>query len=285
MKVKPKIEWPKKETTWIIDKTLFISIPFTWRLPVVRKFLLQKQLFSDKVVIGGPAVKLMPSYFDDFDCVKTGGEWHGVLQRVNNLATQTTRGCTNQCGFCAVPKTEGKFCELDDWPDLPVLCDNNLLASSQLHFDKVCDRLEKHTWCDFNQGLDCRLMTDYHAERLARLPNAIVRLALDRLQESSQWEKAFSLLMKYKFPKSRMRSYVLFGYKSGIADAWDRCNFVDSHGVLPCPQFFHPLNSMTYNAVMPCHQEYGWTEKEKNRMMQFWYKHRGVKFSQGQKPH
>ena len=173
-----KYNWPKKETTWIDGRTLFVSVPFTWKLPDVRELLRQRSFFWDNAIVGGPAVKLMPEYLADIpNVIVDTGNIDGVLQRINPHATRTTTGCPNKCRFCAVPVVEGKFIELDDWPDLPIICDNNLMYSSISHFDKVCDRLEKHKWSDFNQGLDARLLNEYHAERLARLPNSIIRLA------------------------------------------------------------------------------------------------------------
>ena len=156
-----------------------ISVPFTWNLPDLRTEFMQRDFLLGKVRVGGPALKLMPDFFADMPWIEVGDDEPGVLQRMNPMATRTTVGCIRRCSFCAVPITEGKFYELKDWQDLPIICDNNLLASSQRHFDKVCDRLEHHDWCDFNQGLDARLINDHHAERIGRLRGAHVRLALD----------------------------------------------------------------------------------------------------------
>jgi len=155
----PVKDWPKKAFYWIKDRILHVSIPFAWELPKVRQCFQQRSMFWDHALVGGPAVELIPDYFADFDFVSIGHEMPGMLQKINPLATKTTIGCINRCRFCAVPKIEGKFKELDDWPDLPIICDNNLLASSQPHFDRVIDRLKKHEWADFNQGLDARLLT------------------------------------------------------------------------------------------------------------------------------
>jgi hypothetical protein len=237
---------------------------------------MQEDWAYDRAVIGGPALRLMPFYFTDMNYVTVEQNFPGALQRINSMATRTTLGCIRQCGFCAVPKTEGAFIELDDWPDLPIVCDNNLLAASQKHFDKVCDRLEKHKWSDFNQGLDARLLTDYHAERLARLPGCIVRLALDSSRTERVWLEAYESLIAHKFPKSRIRSYILCGYESDPNDAWKRCGFVETFGVKALPQWYHPLDAMEYMAVLDCHRKYGWNKKEVNRIMGYFYQHRGT---------
>ncbi len=272
-----KYDWPVGATKWIKDRTLYASIPFTWNLPDLCSDFMQRDIAYDKIVVGGPAIRLMPEYFAGMNHVSIRSDYPGVLQRINPLATRTTSGCIRSCGFCAVPKTEGAFIELDDWPDLPIVCDNNLLAASQKHFDKVCDRLKKHKWSDFNQGLDARLLDGYHAERLARLPGCIIRLALDHSKTETLWLEAYEKLIAAKFPKSRMRSYVLCGFNSDPADAWKRCELVQGRGVLALPQWYHPLDAMEYMTVLDCHKKYGWNKQEVNRIMGYYYQHRGSK--------
>ena len=220
--MKSSSRWPKRPTTWIADRVLYISVPFTWNMPGIRRLLRSSSYLWDNVVIGGPGVYLTlhysPGFLDGIPCVKVGDSYPGVLQRVNPLATRTTTGCLFQCVFCGVGNgviEPGGFRELPDWPDLPVITDNNLLAASEKHFDRVIDRLklsgvgngviepggfrelpdwpdlpvitdnnllaasEKHFdrvidrlkligWADFEQGLDPRLLTDYHAGRSPR---------------------------------------------------------------------------------------------------------------------
>jgi hypothetical protein len=274
-------EWTKGPTKWTEGNTLFVSVPFTWNLPEVMRQARQPDMFYKSVVVGGPAIRLaqvkLPELLADLpEWVEIGDECEDALQRMNPQATRTTVGCVRKCDFCAVPITEGKFRELDDWPDKPIICDNNLLAASQTHFDRVCDRLEKHSWCDFNQGLDARLMTDYHAERIGRLRGAKVRLALDHSSLIDAWTRTYELLRKHKVAKSRISTYVLCGFKSDPVDAWRRCEHVDNRGSpAALPQWYHPLDAMEYNAVLPCHREFGWDKKEKNRIMGYYYQHRG----------
>jgi hypothetical protein len=266
--------WPKGPTQWIDGRTLHISVPFTWDLPKVRACVETPSFLHDRVRVGGPAVDLMPGFFDGLDHVEAGGRIDGVLQRVNPEATRTTYGCTNACKFCAVPKIEGKFVELADWPDRPMLCDNNLLASSMRHFHRVMDRLDRHAYSDANQGLDARLLNDEHAERIGRNKGFIARLALDSDGLRDQWQNAYDLLRKHGTAKRRIRTYALVGWHDTPDDAWGRCEWIESHKVKALPMWHHALNQLHRNIVRPDQAERGWTDYERRRIMQWYYKHK-----------
>jgi hypothetical protein len=252
---RPTYKWPKRPLYWWQDGREHISIPFTWNLPAVREKIQRGNLFDSRPIVGGPAVKLMPEYLADIADI--GGDLNGVLQRVNPKATRTTVGCPNHCGFCAVPRIEGEFRELEDWPDLPIICDNNLLAASQAHFDKVIDRLKRHRGVDFNQGLDAQRLTDYHANRLAEV-DGIFRLSWDTIGRESEVAAAIRRLIRAGIPKTRISCYVLVGWNDGPAEALYRIETLYHRwGVLPNPQRYTPLDSTERRYVGP-----GWTERE-----------------------
>ena len=266
--------WPKAPYQWVEDRTLYMSIPFTWNLPQVREHLKQRSFMWDTAVVGGPAVILMPHYFSDMSWVQEWEHMDGVLQRVNPNATRTTLGCTNRCRFCAVPTIEGPFKELDEWPDNPILCDNNLLAASEQHFDRVIDRLECHTGVDFNQGLDCRLLTRHHAERIGRI-KAKVRLALDSKSVREPWEVSVSMLRETGTAKSMLSCYILVGFTDTPEEAWEQCKFVEAHGVTPNPQWFHSLDCLKVNSVSDNQKRLGWTHEGRTHIMGHFYRRRG----------
>ncbi len=270
--------WPSNGIgMWQENRTLMVSVAFTWAMPVVRDRLSTRSFFYDDVLVGGPAVMLMPGFFADLPHVTEGRECVSALQHLNPDATFTTRGCTRRCPFCAVPKIEGAFRELEDWPDRPIVCDNNLLAASGAHLDRVFDRLEGHEWCDFNQGLDTRLLTDYHAERIGRLKAPIVRLALDNKNCYEAWSTAFDRLRTAGIPKSAIRSYVIVAFRTDPADAWERCEFVEDHGVLALPQWYHALDALEHNVVTPEQTAWGWTDDDRTHLMGYYYRRRGQK--------
>ncbi len=257
-----------------------MSVPFTWLLPKAKRMLRQKDLFAAKWVVGGPAVKLMPGYLEDSEDVTVStGDIEGVLQRINPQATRTTTGCPRKCKFCGIGQglIEPGFAELGDWPDQPILCDNNLMAASDEHFERVIDRLVPHGWCDFNQGLDARLLKPWHAAHIGRIRKAIVRLALDHDRDREAWAIAFELLRGEKVAKSRIRSYVLCGFDGAPEDDWRRCEYVQSFGVKALPMWFHRLNCLEYGEVTAEQAERGWTKQGQRQLMQWYYKHRGTK--------
>ena len=202
--------WRGGILTWDDGNALCISVVFTWDLPKARKYA--ESLAHRRVRIGGPAIGLMPEFFFGVRA-EIGGDYPGVLQRWNPHAMRTSLGCPRKCGFCGVPKVaaqraielSGKpIMPYQDWPDLPVIADDNLLYTGMAHFDRILDRLEKHEWCDFNQGTDARLVTEHHAERFARLKRPMIRMALDSMSYADAWERALEKLLRAGVAKSRM---------------------------------------------------------------------------------
>lgn len=272
------MEWIKEPIYWIEHKILHVSVPFTWKLPEVRSRLLQKSFLWDQAFVGGSAVCLMPEYFKDLKYVTIGWSYPGALQKFNPQATRTTKGCPRSCKFCGVKKINGgrPFQELHDWPDLPVIIDDNLFAASQKHFNKVIDRLIKWEWADFNQGVDARLLTQYHAERIVQIKKPMVRLALDSMNYADEWENAFTLLRQAGIAKKKIRSYALIGFDSDPAEAWQRCQWIESHGIDVLPMWFHPLNIFAKNSVTPRQHFLGWDRIERRKLFEWYYKHKRV---------
>lgn len=84
-----------------------------------------------------------------------------------------TRGCIRNCYFCKVPKFEGELRKVADVWDLVkhdsiYFLDNNILA-----YDGCIDVFkwlyEHNIKCNFNQGLDYRLVTEEKLEWLSKL--------------------------------------------------------------------------------------------------------------------
>lgn len=280
MKSAAKHNWQSGVLSWNDGDTLCISVVFTWDLPNVRKYA--EAMRHRKVRIGGPAVRLMPTFLAGCGA-ELDGDYPGVLQKFNPLATRTSVGCIRQCKFCSVPIIEGlpvlqktgkRQAELDDWLDLPVIADNNLLANSVEHFDKVCDRLEKWPWCDFNQGVDSRLLTEHHAERFARLKRAVIRPALDSMSYVDKWDSCLEVLFRAGVAKRNIRAYALIAFGTSPDESWDICRHIESKGIKVLPQWFHDLDALEHNIVTDRQKELGWTDYERRKLMAWFYQHR-----------
>lgn len=255
-------DWRGGFAEWTEGDTAFLSVPFTWELQNAYQRAVWLRAEGYRVRAGGPAVNLMPDMLSGV--ADLGGEVN-ALPHHNPDATFTSRGCIRRCPFCAVWRVEGELRELDDWEPKPIVCDNNLLACSQGHFDTVIDRLKPIAGIDFNQGLDARLLTKHHADRLAEL-DCIVRLAWDHIDTGNAFMAAYETLRKAHIPKSRIRVYVLIGYKDTPEDAWFRLRTVWNLGVKPNPMRYNPLDTMVRDAYVGEH----WTDDLLRQFMRYW---------------
>jgi hypothetical protein len=250
--------WGKGYIEWFEDNTAYISVVFSWLVERAQQRVAELEEQGLKVLIGGPAVAPRSGEFLD-----SGME---VITRHNPNATFTSRGCIRNCGFCLVPKVEGELKELKEWIPRPIVCDNNLLACSKKHFNLVIDRLKGIKQVDFNQGFDARLMTQYHAARLAELDLKCLRLAWDHVMLESKFRDAVDIVRAAHIPKSKLRSYVLIGYNDTPDDALYRLESLWKMGILPNPMRYQPIDTAKKNS----HVAPGWTNSELIRFMRYW---------------
>ena len=275
--------WSKKPVSWKDETTgdAMVSVVFTWDLPRAKTICSWWAAAGYYVRAGGPAVRLQPEYLADVaDCSPGHTE---ALTRHNPLATLTSRGCIRRCSFCAVPLLEGDLVELTDWTPRRIVCDNNLLACSRKHFDQVIDSLKqlhapKAYPIDFNQGLDLRLLTPYHADRLAEL-NCIPRMSLDHSSLIPVYMRAHSILRKAGFPKKRLATYILIGYDDTPADALHRIKLVQRLGANPYPMRFNPYDVLERDSYVGPN----WTDDLLSSFMRYWTRLRylgGIPFAE-----
>lgn len=255
-------EWRGGLAEWTEGDTAFLSVPFTWELQNAYQRAVWLRAEGYRVRAGGPAVSLMPDVLSGV--ADLGGEVN-ALPHHNPDATFTSRGCIRRCPFCAVWRVEGALQELTDWEPKPIVCDNNLLACSRRHFDTVIDRLKPLSGIDFNQGLDARLLTKHHADRLAEL-DCIVRLAWDHIDTGNAFMAAYETLRRAHIPKKRIRVYVLIGYQDTPEDAWFRLRTVWNLGVKPNPMRYNPLDAVVRDTYVGEH----WTDDLLRQYMRYW---------------
>lgn len=270
------MKWSGGLVDWVENDTAFISVVFSWQLDLAYQRAIWYKQQGYRIRAGGPAVIIQPDYLSSI--AEIGGEVD-ALKHHNSEATFTSRGCIRNCSFCLVPKIEGNIRELSDdqWQPKRVICDNNLLATSTRHFNHVIDRINNIIGVDFNQGLDARLLTDDYAKRLAELKGATIRLAWDNIKTEALFLSAFDKLIKAGIPKSRIRVYVLFGYKDTPEDTLYRLEKIRTLGAIPNPMRYQPIDAKKRNEYVGEH----WTEKELAKYMRYWSRlnwFNGIKF-------
>ena len=265
--------WSKGIVEWQEGGTAFLSVPFTWDLPLAysRAVGLKQQGFE--VRAGGPAVELMlnnPKLEAKVGLpgvAKCGGHLP-ALGRHNPDATFTSRGCIRRCRFCAVHQIEPVFEELEDWVPAPIVCDNNILATSMDHFDRVVDRLVPIRGVDFNQGLDARLLNAHHIEGLQKLNMAKATFAWDNASEESPVLDAIAQMRESGFPKSKITCLVLINNGESQAEALYRMETLKSVGVRGCPMRFQPLDTLEKDDFLSPE----WTRYNLARFVHYWFR-------------
>ena len=255
--------WRKGIASWTVKDKLYLSVVFTWHLREARKIALSSK---KKVIVGGPAVKLLPDYLSDVAKVEQGSTVFPALEMHNPMATFTSRGCDNTCSYCAVPKMEGSLVELDNWSVRPIICDNNLLGCSLAHFNRVIDRLKILPFVDFNQGLEANLFTKHHASRIAELKKPMIRFAFDNVNEEARVIEAVNMAKAAGL--KNIGCYVLFNHNDTPEDAIYRLELLRANDVMPNPMRYQPLDSVYKNS----HIDSNWTELDLKRVGRYYSK-------------
>jgi len=210
---------------------IHISVVFTWDITYAEFLKKQWEQVCSIVKIGGPA-------FND-----SGGEFTPGLYTKQGI-TITSRGCPNNCSFCFVPKREGKIRELEI-KEGNIIQDNNFLACSKQHRDKVFEMLKNKRAISFVGGLEPARITDEIVEQLRGLKIKDLWLAYDMPASDRFLEKAVNKLSKY-FKRDKIRCYILIGYEGDTVEkAEARCRRAWEIGVLPFAQRYR-IDSRDY---------------------------------------
>jgi hypothetical protein len=259
---------------------IWVTSLFTYQYKEVLRAVrfYKKQFPKSKFKLGGILASTRPDLFKD-----EGVEIHiGVLPEAEKYAPDyslfpdidysmcfISRGCVNQCGFCCVPKLEGKIWHRDNW-----LQDINLKFKKILFLDNNWLALDKETWLedvrklkelkkqgineiDFNQSIDARLFDEDKAKALRGLPIRPIRFSFDHLGQDKKCQNAIKLAKKYKF--NEVRVDILYNWIDTPEDFYYRIKEVCNLGASAIPMRYAPLDKVD--------REYlgkNWTLKERN---------------------
>ena len=207
-----------------------ISCVFTWDKPKAEKLAKAWQHIAP-VKIGGPA-------YDDPGATFTSGVYiqQGIIF--------TSRGCPNNCKFCFVPKREGKIRELP-LTEGNIIQDNNFLACSKAHKEKVYRMLKGQANIEMRGGLEISRLTDWDIEQMRSLRINKLWIACDTKGAVNKTIKAINRLHKAGFNQNNIRCYVLIG--DDIVENQQRLKTVYKAGALPFAQLYQPEEKIEYS--------------------------------------
>lgn len=162
-----------------------------------------------------------------------------------------TRGCIRKCKFCAVPIIEPHFIKsisitkqvkaikknFGEKRHL-LLLDNNVLASEE--FPKIIDEIKSlgfergakfikkindkniylSRYVDFNQGIDCRLLTKEKMKLLSEIAIKPLRIAFDNIKYKKIYIEKVKLAADHGI--ETLSNYILFNFEDTPEDFYER---------------------------------------------------------------
>lgn len=182
-------------------------------------------------------------------------EWN---KKVSGSVIFSSRGCINQCTFCAVPRIEGKLNAQKDsivhliWPEHKrvILFDNNFLASSG--WENVLREIEElDLYVDFNQGLDARLITEHVAKRISEVKvDRFVRISYDYTGMGPYVKRAIELLKANGINGRNILVYMLYNFTDTPQDLFNRIKSTLTWGAVSYPMRYQPTNTLSKNTYV-----------------------------------
>jgi hypothetical protein len=214
------------------EQPVKVSVTFTWDKQEGENLYKAWSNYYSDVELGGPAFDDVGNDFIPNMFIKEG-------------VTITSRGCIRNCDFCLVAKREGKLRELNIKPGW-IIQDNNLLACSRNHIEKVFEMLrQQNKPAIFSGGLDSRLLKKWHRELFDSIKVKELWFACDNYNMLPYLEKTAEILEGIS--KNKKRCYVMVGFKNeSIEEAEKRLEKVYSLGFDPFCQLYQDLNKKEY---------------------------------------
>lgn len=142
----------------------------------------------------------------------------------------TQRGCRLSCPFCVVSKKEGRvkpehtIAEIwrgESWPRELILLDNDFFGQPRWR-DRIAEIRDGNFKVNFNQGINCRCITDEAAEAIASVDYRNVNMDVKRIYTAwdnrDDEERLFAglgRLVKYGVKPDHIMVYILVGYWPG----------------------------------------------------------------------
>lgn len=138
-----------------------------------------------------------------------------------------TRGCIRKCWFCKVPKFEGDLKVYNDVERIVKhrkvkFLDNNILAYEH-HCEVFQWLIDRNIKCEFNQGLDFRLVNDRNMELLSKLNYmGDYIFAFDDPRYQKLLDKKLVIMKKWIPQPWKFKFYIYFHPSMNVSELLDR---------------------------------------------------------------
>jgi len=188
---------------------------------------------GENVIFGGTGVDLITKLPNEVECCSPDYTLYPDNQTSYGFIT---RGCIRKCSFCKVPEKEGYIHKVNDIDNIVrhkkvKFLDNNILAYPD-HEKVLQELIEKKIKCQFNQGLDIRLLNQNNSNLLSKLRylNEYI-FAFDSLAYRRTIEEKLLLL---KWAKDwQLKFFVYVHPDMPIRETVQRISFLKEHKCLP----------------------------------------------------
>ena len=190
-------------------------------------------IHGDNIQFGGTGFNLTTVLSDE---IEYGEVDYSIYPNVDTSYGFITRGCIRNCYFCKVPEKEGMIHQVNQISDIVrhkkvKFMDNNILALP-CHEEILEELVHLQIKCQFNQGLDLRLLTAANSELLSEL-NYLgeYTFAFDDIKYMSTVEKQLKLI-EWRKPW-RTKFFVYVHPKMPLKDTILRVEWLKERELLP----------------------------------------------------
>lgn len=130
------------------------------------------------------------------------------------------------------------------------LLDNNILACSKPHITAVFEMLKRQkNRAILTGGLEAKILTDWHAEKLAELKPERMYFAYDTPDDREPFIEAMLRLDRFGVSKSSRYCYSLCGYKGDTFEAAEqRMREIWKYGAMPFAMLYRDESGQTNRA-------------------------------------
>ena len=180
---------------------------------------------------GHPHDKPLPHYIEDLE------PDYSIYPENNASYGFITRGCIRNCSFCIVRQKEGNIRQVNTVDNIVkhkfvIFLDNNILAHPE-HRLFLQQIIEKKIKCEFNQGLDIRLLDENNSLLLSKLKyNKEYVFAFDNWKYKNILDQKIPILDKWR--KSWKIKFFLYVHPDmPLQDTLKRIDYLKKRKILP----------------------------------------------------